>query len=167
MASKTCPSCMEDVPVAAARCKHCFHDFNEEPTAKKSGLLGLMTLLAAMGLIGAATFWFTSTNQSQQAPTKLDGETRQIIITTVTKDGPHVTKVAYSEVARIEYVLKGEDFMHEVVAVTRGGERHLIEASKNKPLAGTAETYAGMIGKARGEDCPWDKVSNISVIGGD
>ncbi len=167
MASKTCPSCMEDVPVDASRCKHCFHDFTEEPVVKKNGLLGLMTLLAAMGIIGAATFWFTSTHQFQQAPTRLDVETQQIIITTVTKDGPHVTRVSYGEVARIEYVLKGEDFMHEVVAVTRTGERHLIEASKTKPLAGTAETYAGMIGRARGEACPWDKVSNISVIGDD
>ena len=47
MATKTCPSCGEDVPVVADRCKHCFHDFNEAPP-KKSGLFGLMLLLAAM-----------------------------------------------------------------------------------------------------------------------
>ncbi len=156
---------MEDVPVAAARCKHCFHDFTEEPVKKKSGLLGLMILLAAMGIVGAGIVYFSNTQMVSQAPTKLDAETQQIIITHKTKDATKVTTVAFGDVAKLEYVLGGEDYLHEVVAVTTKGERHLIHASKEKPLAGMAETYAGMIGRARGTDCPWENITNIKTIG--
>ena len=54
MKMKTCPSCDEDVPVAASRCKHCFHDFNEV-SVKNNALLPIMAGLAAMAVIGAGT----------------------------------------------------------------------------------------------------------------
>ena len=45
-----------DVPAAAARCKHCFHDFTEAPPkSKASGLVGFLGLLALMAVIGAGT----------------------------------------------------------------------------------------------------------------
>ena len=166
MAFKTCPSCMEDVPVVASRCKHCFHDFNEEAPKKKNGLLGLMILLAAMGVTGAGFIYFSNTQMVQQAETKLDGETQQIIITHISKDDRKVTKVEYGEVARVEYVLGGEDYLHEVVIVTNKGERHLIDASESKPLGGLAEVRANQIGSARGTACPMEKVSTIKTIGG-
>ena len=52
MATKTCPSCGEEVPVAAARCKSCFYDFNEEPEQNKSGMMGLLVLFRGYGYGG-------------------------------------------------------------------------------------------------------------------
>ena len=64
MATKTCPSCGEEVPVVAARCKSCFYDFNEEPEQNKSGMMGLLVLFAAMAMVGMGVFWYLHT----QAP---------------------------------------------------------------------------------------------------
>jgi hypothetical protein len=166
MQTKTCPSCMEDVPTVASRCKHCFHDFHEAPPKKKNGLFGLMLLLAAMGMTGAGFIYVSNTQIVAQAETKLDSETQQIVITHISKEERKVTKVAYGDVSRVEYVLGGDDYLHEVVIVTNTGERHLIDASKGKPLAGTAEIRATQIGNARGTPCPMEKVSNIQTIGG-
>ena len=47
MATKTCPSCGEDVPVAASRCKHCFHDFTEVQK-KRNPLVGMLAFLAVL-----------------------------------------------------------------------------------------------------------------------
>ena len=110
MASKTCPSCMEDVPAVASRCKHCFHDFNEEPPKKKGGLLGLMILLAMMGVTGAGFIYASNTQMVVQAETKLDGETQQIIITHVTKDDPPVF-LNYGKPAPVP-VIKGDGIHH-------------------------------------------------------
>jgi hypothetical protein len=158
---------MEDVPVVASRCKHCFHDFNEEPTKKKGSLLGLMILLALMGVTGAAFIYVSNNQMVVQAETKLDGESQQIIITHITKDERTVTRVAYADVARVEYVLGGDDYLHEVVVVTGNGERHMIDASESKPLGGLAEVRAGQIGAVRGTICPMEKVINIKTIGGE
>ena len=49
MSTKTCPSCGADVPEAAPRCKHCFHDFTEVPQRSSSGLMGLLVELNRMG----------------------------------------------------------------------------------------------------------------------
>jgi hypothetical protein len=158
---------MEDVPAVASRCKHCFHDFNEEPPKKKGGLLGLMILLAMMGVTGAGFIYASNTQMVVQAETKLDGETQQIIITHVTKDERKVTRVAYADVDRVEYVLGGDDYLHEVVVVTGKGERHMIDASESKPLGGLAEVRASQIGTVRGTTCPMKKVVNIKTIGGE
>ena len=61
MATKTCPSCGEEVPVAAGRCKSCFYDFNEEPEQNKSGMMGLLVLFAAMAMVGMGVFWYLHT----------------------------------------------------------------------------------------------------------
>ena len=166
MATKTCPSCMEDVPVVADRCKHCFHDFNEEAPKKKNGLFGLMILLAAMGVTGAGFVYFNNSQVVSQAQTKLNPETQQIVITHITKDDRTVTTVNYSDVARVEYVLGGDTYLHEVVVVTNKGDRHLIDADETKSLASMAETRANHIGEARGEPCPMEKVVAIKTIGG-
>ena len=167
MASKTCPSCMEDVPVVASRCKHCFHDFTEAPPKKKNGLLGLMILLALMGVTGAGFIYASNKQMVVQAETKLDGETQQIIITHITKDERKVTLVPYADVARVEYVLGGDDYLHEVVVVTAKGERHMIDASEHKPLGGLAEVRARQIGAVRGTTCPMERVTKIKTIGGE
>ena len=158
---------MEDVPIAAARCKHCFHDFNEEAPKKKGGLYGLVLLLAAMGVTGAIFIYASNAQMVAQGPTKLDAETQQIIITHITKEERTVTKVAYGDVARVEYVLGGDTYLHEVVVVTSQGQRHIIDASDEKPLGGLAEVRAAQIGKVRGTECPMKKVTNIKTIGGE
>ena len=66
MATKTCPSCGEEVPVAAARCKSCFYDFNEEPEQNKSGMMGLLVLFAAMAMVGMGVFWYLHTGAAER-----------------------------------------------------------------------------------------------------
>jgi hypothetical protein len=65
MATKTCPACGIEVPNAARRCKECFHDFLETkpPT---SGPLPLLIALAGMALVGSATFYYLTSQPTDQ-----------------------------------------------------------------------------------------------------
>jgi len=55
--TKTCPSCNAEVPTAAERCKHCFHDFTEAPVKRANPLLPFLLLIAACGIVGGGVYW--------------------------------------------------------------------------------------------------------------
>ena len=80
MATKSCPSCGEEVPVVATRCKSCFYDFNEQPEAESSGMLGILGLLATMAVIGMGVFWYLHTQVAAERVV-VEEETQSIIIT--------------------------------------------------------------------------------------
>jgi hypothetical protein len=160
MSSITCPSCGELVPSVATRCKHCFHDFTEEPTKQKSGLLGLLGLIAAMVAVGTGVMWYIHTQMAAERIV-VDEETQSIIITRTSASKTESTVVKFDDVAKVEYVLGGEDSMYEVVAVTHSGVRHIIQASQDTPLDGKAEYVANAMDK------PFARVSNLRTFGDD
>ena len=151
MSTKTCPSCHEDVPVAAPRCKHCFHDFSEEPPKKSSGLVGLLGLLAAMAVIGAATFWFVS-NRSGQENIVVDESTSSIVFTTKYSDRMETERVGFDEVATVELVMGGSEATWVVNVVTNDGDRKAIKLSDDSSLKGYAEHIAAVMDKPLVED---------------
>jgi hypothetical protein len=146
MATKTCPSCGADVPVAARRCKECFHDFDEVAAPRSGGPMALLAAVAAMAVLGAATFWYVSS-----IPTDLrilvDEGSRSVQWVTQYQDGTLQTdRLAFDDIGKLEYVVtRGGDF--EIRAVTLEGERKVIETDPNKPLQLRAEKYAEMMNK--------------------
>lgn len=142
-ATKTCPSCGEDVPVAAARCKECFHDFSSAPK-RSAGPLALLAAVAGMAVIGAGTFWYIS-SQPLEEKILVDQETRSVIFTTHFRDGPKTDRLEWDNIAKLEYVTtSGGKF--EIAALTLDGERVIIQQGE-KPMNGTAEHYSKLMDK--------------------
>lgn len=158
MATKTCPSCGADVPVAATRCKHCFHDFTEEPAKKNHGLTWLLALFAVMLVFGAATLGYVYYNNAAENIV-VDAETHSIVITRTSSQGITTQRIPFDSIAKIEHVMGGKRDMFEVVAVTTDGERYIIQRSDEKPLTGHAEHVAAVVGK------PYEEVRNIKTFG--
>ncbi len=145
------------MPDAALRCKHCFHDFTEAPP-KKSGLMGLLVSLAAMAIVGVATFAYIFYFNAAERIV-VDGETSTIVITSTTVQGTTTERVEFDQVEKVEHVIGGEKAMFEVVAVTFDGSRYIVERSDDKPLTGKAEHIAAVMKK------PFEQVRNIKGFG--
>lgn len=160
MATKTCPSCGAEVPAAATRCKHCFHDFTAEPP-RKSGPVIILAFLAAMVVLGVATFAYVFYfNVSEKFV--VDAETRSIIVTRKSASNDVSTeRVSFDDVSRIEYVVGGEKSTYEVVAVTTKNDRLIIQRSNDSQLSAEATHIATIMGKTVTE------VKNISGFGAD
>lgn len=155
--TKTCPSCGAEVPEAAFRCKHCFHDFTEEPK-KRSGLVGLLISVAAMAVVGLATFAYIF-HYSAAEKIVVDAETQSIIITRKTATKTSTERVEFAKVEKVEHVMGGSKAMFEIVAVTLDGSRYIVERSDDKPLKGKAEHVAAVMKK------PYEEVRNIKGFG--
>lgn len=157
MASKTCPSCSAEVPVEASRCKHCFHDFTEDPP-KKSSPLVLLGFLAAMLVVGGATLAYIFHFRTAERIV-VDQETHSIVITRTASTGTDTERVSFDRISKVEHVMGGEDAMFEVVAVTSDGQRYIVQSSADKPLTGHAQHIASVIDK------PFVEVKNIKGFG--
>lgn len=145
MATKDCPSCGAMVPTAAARCKHCFHDFTEAPPKKANGVVGFLGLVAAMAVVAGLVFWFV---QGRAAAERIviDEETSSIVFTKKYADRTETNRVRFDEVVKIEVVMGGE-YTWEVVAVTLDGERHTLNVSDDASLQGYAEHVSSVMEK--------------------
>lgn len=144
MSTKTCPSCSADVPVQAVRCKECFHDFTE--VKKKNGSpLMLLAALAAMSVVGAATFWFVSSRPIEER-ILVDQETQSIIWTRKFNDGVKTERLTFDRIAKLEYVVDGAGD-YTIIAVTLDGERMTVMKSDGTAIRSTAEQYAALMEK--------------------
>ncbi|MEC9389654.1 MAG: hypothetical protein VX944_06225 [Myxococcota bacterium] len=157
MALKTCPSCGEEVPVVALRCKSCFYDFNEEPEARESGTMGLLVLFAAMALVGMGVFYYLHTQVAAERVV-VEEETQTIIITRKSAAKTEATRIEFADITRVEYVLGGETATYEIVAVTGDGNRYVVKASDDSPLDGHAEQVARTVEK------PLERVKNVRTF---
>lgn len=144
MATKSCPSCMAEVPVEAFRCKHCFHDFHATP--KKRGgpiiLLGFLAVMLAGG--GGVMAWIHETRS--QETSLVDDETKSIIFTRKSASGVETERIPFDTVKQVEYVIGGDKSMFEIVAVTQSGGRYTIMYSE-KQIKGDAQRMAKVMKK--------------------
>jgi len=146
VATKTCPSCTEEVPLAAPRCKHCFHDFTEAAPKKSRGIVALLGLIAAMCVLGGATFWGVSQRAGQEMIV-IDEETNSIVFTTKFADHTETERVRFEEVSNVEVVMGGGAATWEVAVVTVDGNRRVVNLSDDKSLKGYAEHIAAVMDK--------------------
>ncbi len=144
MATKICPDCGAEVPTSAARCKECFHDFNEQRPSR-AGPLVLLAALAAMSILGALTLWIVSMRPLDQR-ILVDESTHAVIFTTQYRTGPVTDRLDWVDILTLEHVVTASG-RFEIVAVTNKGERVVIQRSSDRPLHSDAEHYAKVMGK--------------------
>ena len=145
MKTKECPSCGADVPVSAARCKDCFHDFNEKPA--KSGWGGLIALLisfAAMAVVGTITLLILVSRPLEER-ILVDEDTRSVVWTTQYRTGVTTDRLMWDDIAKLEYVSQRSG-TYAIKAITTGGDRRVIQESPS-PLKGEASQYAQLMEK--------------------
>jgi hypothetical protein len=158
MDTKTCPSCGTEVPTAASRCKVCFYDFDAEAQTKSNPLVGLLALLAGMALMVAGTFYYISSQPTEQR-ILVDESSRTIQWVSQFQDGSLKTdRLAFDDVSKLEYVITNTgDF--EIIAITHTGDRKQVQFDPDKPLRGQAEKYAELMQK------PLEMVDNTTGFG--
>jgi fructose-1,6-bisphosphatase/sedoheptulose 1,7-bisphosphatase-like protein len=127
VATKSCPSCMAEVPVEAFRCKHCFHDFHAAPK-QGGGPVVLLGFIAAMLALGGGVMAYIHETRAQET-SLVDDETKSIIFTRKSASGVETERIAFDRVKQVEYVMGGSNAMFEIVAVTNDGGRYSIKYS--------------------------------------
>lgn len=153
MSTKDCPSCGTVVPVSAARCKECFHDFTEDDPQKNSssGPLVLLATLAAMAVVGGLTFWWIA-SQPVDGRILVDQESQSVVWTQKYRDRVETDRLPFADIVKLEYVLRATGGF-EIVAITTAGERRIIEED-SRPLRTEATHYAQVMDK------PLEEVDN-------
>jgi hypothetical protein len=150
--TKTCPSCGADVPVAATRCKECFHDFASEAPKSMNWLgplfaLGVVALMAVIASVVAA-FVFV---QPLEQHVLVDDETRSIVWTTKYRTGITTDRMMFDQVASLELASEGGEFV--ITAVSTTGDRKEVTRSES-PLDSQARAYSKIMEKPLVEQDP-------------
>jgi hypothetical protein len=149
MSKKTCPSCGAEVPSAASRCKHCFHEFGggEGIPKKSSGLVLLLATLAAMLCVGAAAMWYVVNHQAVKRNVVIDQETQSVVWTRTSSQGTETDRLAFENIKEIEFVIGGKRATWEVYAVQLDGDKKLLHSSSTDSLDGYADHISHVMEK--------------------
>lgn len=148
MSKKSCPSCGAEVPSAASRCKHCFHEFGAEDGPKKSsGLVLLLATVAAMVCVGAGIMWYVVNHQAVKRNVVIDQETASVIWTRTSSQGTETDRLPFSEIKEIELVIGGKKATWEVYAVRLNGEKTMLHQSSESTLEGYADHISHVMEK--------------------
>lgn len=146
MEYKNCPSCGEEVPAQAPRCKHCFHDFSVSDKKSSGGLVGLLAMFAVMAAIGAGVFWYAGERQAQEYIV-IDEETHSIVFTTQYADRKETDRLNFDQVTQVELVKGGSAGTWEVAVQVVDGSRRTIKVSNDTDLSSYALKVSSLVGK--------------------
>jgi hypothetical protein len=148
-----CPSCNNEVPHGAPRCKHCFSDLTEhwaKPTSKGNPMLPVFLLALLLVGVGLGV-WNQVQFQGQLGMSVVDPrEERVILVYTSTTSEPDVKQLNFSDIKAVELHISDsmQGASQEIILVT-GEESVTIEKSTGSaPLLPSADTLAHQIGLA-------------------
>jgi len=145
--TKECPSCGTEVPRSAFRCKHCFHDFDED-TGRSSmvwaGPIALLVSFAAMAVVGAVTLAVIVSRPLEER-ILVDQDTRSVVWTTQYRTGITTDRLMWSDIIRLEYVTR-RNGTFAVRAITADGDQRVIHEGPS-PLTSEANQYAELMDK--------------------
>ena len=142
MATKTCPSCQEDVPNEAYRCKSCFHDFDAVSEKKAGLMMTLLTLISAMAVLASGVFYLSSQKPSEIV-TRLSEENQAVIRMEMTASGLQIDHADFSDITRVEHANDGSEY--RVVVHTSSNEIEF--QSGTYPMGDAAEEIYNVIKK--------------------
>jgi hypothetical protein len=143
--TKDCPSCGEEVPKVAYRCKHCFHDFDAPAKSTSwAGPIALLVSFAAMAVVGAVTL-FVIVSRPIEERILVDQDTKSVIWTTQYRTGITTDRLMWSDIISLEYALRNNG-TYAVRAITTDGDRRVIHEGTS-PLTSQANQYAELMGK--------------------
>jgi hypothetical protein len=149
VSKKTCPSCGAEVPSAASRCKHCFHDFAEGDDAPKktSGIVVLAVLIVALLGAGFGIAWYAQKNIWVKQNIVIDQETQSVVWTRTTADGTSTERLPFADIKELEFVIGGKKATWEVYAVKHDGDKKILNQSDDGTLDGYADHLAHVMEK--------------------
>lgn len=143
-----CPSCGNEIPVSATRCKYCFHDLSVEKEQKKASGLIVGVILLALVFVAAGFWTFQSVfDQSQLGNVTIDPKERRVVLVyTSLGEDPTTRQISFEQIASVEmqagqFLLGGNHY--EVFLVLNDDEKVLI----NKSTDGRLEDYANTVAK--------------------
>jgi len=154
-----CPSCNNEVPHGAPRCKHCFSDLVEHwagPARGGNPLLPVFLLAILVLGVGLAV-WNQVQFQGQLGMSVVDPrEERVILVYTSTTSEPDVKQLAFSEINAVELHLSDsmQGASQEVILIAGKEEVTIEKSTGNTPLLPSAETLAHQVG-----------VEKVTVVG--
>jgi len=143
MATKTCPSCHNDVPSGAYRCKSCFHDFDAVVEKKAGALMTMLTLVSAMAVLASATFYYSSQKPSEIV-TRLSEENQAIISMKMTASGLDLDTAYFEEISMVEHKLEKGTYK---VIVHRADGGSIVFNEQPYPLTEDARQIAETVKK--------------------
>lgn len=156
MSDKTCPSCGEDVPSVAKRCRECFHDFTAEPVKSGSNApMIFLGFLALMSVIGAGTLGLITSFPVSAPQVHVNARTSYIVSTTQYVSGVKTERIPFSEVTEVQHIVVGNGFFEIRVKKSDGGE--MLLAKGKKSMKGNAEQYADIMKK------PFNPIDNSNA----
>jgi hypothetical protein len=154
-----CPSCSNEVPHGAPRCKHCFSDLTEHwaaPSHNRNAMLPVFLLAILLAGVGFGV-WNQVQFQGQLGMSVVDprGE-RVILVYTSTTSEPDVKQLNFSEINAVELHISDsiQGATQEVILVTSDESVTIEKSHGSVPLLPSAETLAHQIG-----------VASVTVVG--
>jgi hypothetical protein len=145
---RDCPFCGNEVPLGAARCKHCFSDLAAGGAPPKSNPFVFMLLLGLVLLAVGGYMAQGDLNQSHLGNVTVDVREKRIVMVHVGRGKePRTEQVFWNDIAHLETVANERSLggvFWEVFAVKNGGERVLLNRSEGE-LKGYAANLAKRI----------------------
>ncbi len=164
VATKTCPHCGAGIPSFAVKCKHCFGDLVHRPEPAKRAPWGWMLLTLVMAGICAATLASVFNTKALAQVTVDEGSQSIFMVWTSYRGDPTTRRIAFSDIAKIEYITDANMFsgkVWEVYVVTAQGERILINTSEQEDLQSYAE---GVVMRTKKPLIPINRVDIGSTV---
>ena len=121
---QNCPQCHNEVPEYAKTCKHCFEDLTSPPARKFP--LGLTIGIFIVSLV--AMFGTEHLASSQVIKRyNLFPESQSLLIVSSNREGISSDRIPFSQIEHLEHIQGGEVHRFEIVAVTKTGDRILLQ----------------------------------------
>ena len=140
MKMKTCPSCGEDIPTSAFRCKHCWHDFDAQPTSSMAApILALCGAAAFLSVALAVVLGIMTTFPSDQRVT-VSQETQAVVFTSQGSWGLSTDTLAFSDIDELRHVVTNSGRYQIVARLKSGSDRVLLDEERS--LKSTTASWA-------------------------
>lgn len=147
---KSCPSCGEDVPESAFRCKHCWHDFEEEQSSSIAvPVLALCSAFAFLSVALAVVLGVMTTFPSDQRVT-VSQETQAIVFTSQYSWGLSTDTLRFADIDELHHVVTNSGRYQIVAKLKSGSDRILLD--EDRSLKSTTASWASAMDLSWKED---------------